>query len=81
MSKYFHNLAVAIDQLANTLLAGYPDETLSSRSWRCREKKRWAIAVKIINSITFNSEHCKEAAEKEIDLPYDDYNNAWDKKY
>ena len=29
--KYLHNLCVSIDQLANTLLAGYPDETLSTK--------------------------------------------------
>lgn len=40
MSRYFHNVLVSVDQLANTLLAGYPDETLSARSWRCRDKKK-----------------------------------------
>ena len=34
MPKYFHNLLVACDQFLNTLLGGWPDETLSSRCWR-----------------------------------------------
>jgi hypothetical protein len=31
MKKYFWNLLISIDQMANALLAGNPDETLSSR--------------------------------------------------
>lgn len=81
MNRYIHNLAVSIDQLANTLLAGYPDETLSSRSWRCRSQTRWRIMVKVINFITHNPHHCKLAYTKEIDLPKEEYQNSWDKKY
>lgn len=29
--KYFWNILIAIDQLANTILGGDPDETISSR--------------------------------------------------
>jgi len=31
VKQYFWNLLIAVDQLANTLLAGDPDETISSR--------------------------------------------------
>ena len=31
VGKYIFNILVAIDQLANTILAGDPDETISSR--------------------------------------------------
>ena len=31
MTRYFTNLLVALDQLLNAILAGDPDETLSSR--------------------------------------------------
>ena len=31
---YGKNVLIAVDQLANALLAGWPDETLSSRAWR-----------------------------------------------
>lgn len=81
MSRYLHNVLVSVDQLANTLLAGYPDETLSARSWRCRDKKSWAIMVKVINFLAHNSHHCELAFTKEIDLPEGIYSHSWDKKY
>lgn len=81
MSRYFRNVLISIDQLANTLLAGYPDETLSARSWRCRDKKRWFILMKVINFIANDSRHCEQAFTKEIDLPEDVYSKSWDKKY
>lgn len=81
MSSYFRNVLVSIDQLANTLLAGYPDETLSARSWRCRDKKRWFITMKVINFFAHNPHHCELAFTKEIDLPEDVYGKSWDKKY
>lgn len=81
MSRYFHNVLVSIDQLANTLLAGYPDETLSARAWRCRDKKRWTIMVKVINFLAHNSRHCEQAFAKEIDLPEGIYSHSWDKRY
>lgn len=48
---YWLGVLIAIDQLANTLLAGYTDETLSSRAYRCNAKRRWAIAEKVINAL------------------------------
>ncbi len=81
MSRYFHNVLVSVDQLANTLLAGYPDETLSARSWRCRDKKRWFILMKVINFLAHNQHHCELAFAKEIDLPENVYGRSWDKKY
>ena len=35
------NLFLAIDQLANTLLLGHPDETISSRLGRSKGKERY----------------------------------------
>lgn len=81
VKMYFHNLLVAIDQLFNVLLAGYPDETLSSRSWRCRNKKKfWKCMVCIINFIMFDKHHCENASKREVDLPKE-YKNSWDSKY
>ena len=58
---------IAIDQLANTLLGGWADETLSSRAWRQhKRKKRWYIMKNIIEVIFFwQKEHCKSAYESE----------------
>lgn len=49
---YWLSLLIALDQLANALLWGYVDETLSSRAHRCAEKKRrWAIAEAVIDRL------------------------------
>jgi len=55
---YWLSLLLGLDQLANVLLWGYVDETLSSRAYRSaqmaeRPKKRWRLAEKVINSIFF----------------------------
>ena len=34
LRTYFHNLGIALDQLVNAVFGGYPDETMSSRTWR-----------------------------------------------
>lgn len=60
-------VAVAFDQLLNTLLGGYADETLSARAWRhhldgSRTWPRW-----IIDHLFFwQTNHCKEAYESEL---------------
>jgi len=38
--RYLLNLAISIDQLANTVLGGDPDETLSSRLGKARPRCR-----------------------------------------
>ena len=79
--KYLHNLCVSIDQLANTLLAGYPDETLSSRSYRCRNNNKfWRYCMNFINFIFFDKNHCFDAFQKDVDLPKE-YKNSFDKRY
>ncbi len=60
-------VAVAFDQLVNTLMGGYADETLSARAWRhhldgSRTWPRW-----IIDHLFFwQTNHCKEAYESEL---------------
>ena len=49
-------ILIAIDQLANTVIGGWADETLSSRAWR--EERRVLIAV--IDGLFFWEEnHCE----------------------
>lgn len=57
-----HNL-IALNQLLNTLLAGHPDEGLSSRSHRLYEKSRkWAVIRRVINALFFwQDDHCAKA--------------------
>ena len=53
-------IIIALDQLGNTLLGGWADETISCRAARCRCKyKRWMVASKVINFIFFwQDDHC-----------------------
>lgn len=52
---YWLGLLIAIDQLANALLWGYNDETLSSRAYRNAAKpaakRRWVLAEGFINQL------------------------------
>lgn len=59
---------IAVDQLVNTLLGGYADETLSSRAWRhhadgSRSWPRWVID----HLFFWQSEHCRSAYESELE--------------
>ena len=59
------NVLIGIDQLANTLLGGDPDETLSARSWRLREKN--PRMHKVIDTIFFfDKDHCRTSYESEL---------------
>ena len=40
MRTYIWHLWLAIDQLANAILAGSADETLSARAWRTEQRGR-----------------------------------------
>ena len=65
MKYYFLHVFTAVDQLANALAGGYPDETISAR---CYREKRWHL-VRLINFIMRDKNHCRHAYEYEIDLP------------
>lgn len=60
-------VAIAVDQLANALLGGWPDETLSARAYRQQGKKRrWAVARAAIDGLFFwQPNHCQQAYESE----------------
>lgn len=64
---YLHQLAIALDQLLNALLSGWADETLSSRAWRCRHKRRWHITYRAIDAVFFWQDgHCRRAYANEV---------------
>ncbi len=71
MSRFYH-VAIAVDQLVNAILSGSSDETLSARAYRCgvlrdRPKRRWALAMKLIDYLFFfQVNHCKLAYESEL---------------
>lgn len=63
MSRYFWNLLIAIDQLANTLLAGDPDETISSRAAKAARKgERWGCVLCRLLDV-FDNNHCEKSIE------------------
>lgn len=53
--SYLKNVLIAIDQLANAVLGGEPDETISSRAYRRRIEgsKKWALVEKTVNTLFF----------------------------
>lgn len=62
---------IALDQLANAILAGWADETLSSRAYRndsLAGKRRWRIARRVIDTLFFwEVDHCFHAFMSEVD--------------
>ena len=65
--KYVIQVLVAVDQLANAVLGGWADETLSSRAHRLRDKKLWFVVEKVINALFFlQKDHCLMAYEAEL---------------
>lgn len=70
--QYLRFVLIAIDQLANALLGGYADETLSSRIHRgavlaAKPKRRWLVARRVVNGLFFwQPDHCRGAYEMEV---------------
>ena len=72
MRVWFLNIAIAIDQLANAVLRGDPDETLSSRAYRMREKgqRYWGWLANAIDALFFwqrAPRHCERAYLSEVE--------------
>ena len=67
MKRYVLFNLIALDQAINALLGGYPDETVSARSWRHREHRVWGVAHKIIDGLFFwQKQHCRAAYLSEL---------------
>ena len=67
MKQYIWNLLISIDQLCNTILAGDPDETMSSRMGKHLAKHEkcpvCTFLCKLLNMI--QKDHCVKAIEKD----------------
>lgn len=65
--RYVFNLLIAIDQLGNTLIGGYPDETISSRAGKgaLRGSVFWTFAATFIDILflPFERDHCRKSIE------------------
>ena len=63
---------IGLDQFANAILGGWPDETLSARAWRSRGRKGWGVACRVINTLFFwdkgpaGESHCEASWMAEI---------------
>lgn len=56
---YAKKILIAADQLLNALLAGWPDETLSSRAFRWEQNGVMKLPRIMIDCLFFwESEHC-----------------------
>lgn len=67
--SYLLNLAIALDQCANTVLLGSPDETLSSRAYRSdRDEKVFGRLFRpAIDFVFFWQErHCFQSYQAEL---------------
>lgn len=63
---YGKAVLIAVDQLVNALLAGWPDETLSSRAYRWDSDGVRSWPKKIINALFFwEKNHCLSAYTNE----------------
>lgn len=69
MKRYIWNLLISIDQLFNTILGGFPDETLSSRMGK-KVRNKECVMCKLICRILnlFDKNHCEKSIEEEEGL-------------
>jgi hypothetical protein len=64
--NYLFFVFIALSQLLNSLLGGWPDESTSARSYRMRESLFWGFMYRAINVLFFwQKDHCKWAYELE----------------
>ena len=63
---YGRAFLIALDQLVNTLLAGWPDETLSSRAYRWERDGVRSWPCRVIDRLFFwEDEHCLQSYQSE----------------
>ena len=75
MKQYILHVWIALSQLGNALLGGYPDESMSARAYRTASRGRWPGVVMrpLIDALFFmvtlgrDRNHCQNAYWSEID--------------
>jgi hypothetical protein len=67
IAEYLKGVAIGLDQLANTLIFGPPDETISARAWREKDRSRaWRFLRWLIDHLLwFDRDHCQRSYESE----------------
>lgn len=61
LKQYLFNLVISVDQFANTVLGGDPDETISSRTAKNAHKRGWRILARILEAL--DTGHLRRARE------------------
>ena len=64
VKQYLLSVLIALDQLANALLLGAPDETLSARAYRTEQQGRVfgkLFRPAIDTLLCFDKDHCHQA--------------------
>ena len=63
------NVLIGLDQLANALIGGYPDETISAEAWRRgKASAAWnAYRIVIDKLFWFDSQHCFQSYISEFE--------------
>lgn len=68
LPHYIKQNLLSLDQLGNTLIGGYADETLSSRAYRASRHTghwRWRVCATMINFLFCDAYHCFKAYKSE----------------
>lgn len=72
MYTWFFYISIALDQLVNAVLGGYPDETLSARCFREHRWQRYVIDGLFFWQAENGRGHCEQCywyEQKRMDLP------------
>ena len=63
---YGKKVLIAVDQLVNAIVGGWPDETLSSRCYRWARDGVRAWPLRVVDGLFFwEKEHCKSSYRSE----------------
>lgn len=66
MKQYFWNILISLDQTANTVLGGNPDETMSSRMGKHIKKNECALCKVVCFFLTkLDPNHCINSIEED----------------
>jgi hypothetical protein len=63
LARYGENVAIAVDQLGNAATGGMPDETISSRSNRLKDRWPFSWLYAALDSVFPG--HCEKSEESE----------------
>jgi hypothetical protein len=69
LRAWLYGVLIGLDQLANTLFYGFPDETLSSRMGRRLKRKRRALESEAVCAAldVIEADHCGQSIEETPD--------------